>query len=135
MILVEFISFLPLELEMGLLAGLAVAFSGYVQAYSKKDKDGNREKFSVDKFVTTTLIGGGAGLWLAFIGNFDGAISLFLVNAGIVAIVGSLIKAFLRLKWLLWQSEDVEQVKHPGQRKLDLEEKVKVQEKQYLQNC
>ena len=98
MILVEFISFLPLELEMGLLAGLAVAFSGYVQAYSKKDKDGNREKFSVDKFVTTTLIGGGAGLCLAFIGNFDGAISLFLVNAGIVAIVGSLIKAFLRIK-------------------------------------
>ena len=98
MILAEFVTFLPLELEMGLLAGFAVAISGYIQAYSKKDKEGNREKFSVDKFVTTVLIGGAAGLCLAFIGQFDGAVSLFLINAGIVAIVGSLIKAFLRMK-------------------------------------
>jgi len=98
MILAEFIAFLPLELEMGILAGLAVAISGYIQAYSKKDKDGNREKFSVDKFITTVLIGGAAGLSLAFIGQFQGTISLFLINAGIIAIVGSLIKAFLRIK-------------------------------------
>ncbi|MBT4870227.1 MAG: hypothetical protein HON47_01500 [Candidatus Diapherotrites archaeon] len=98
MILAELITFLPLELEMGLLAGLAVAIAGYVQAYSKVNTDGTREKFSVDKFVTTVLIGGGAGLVLAFVGNFQGTLSLFLINAGIVAIVGSLIKAFLRIK-------------------------------------
>jgi hypothetical protein len=98
MILAELITFFPIELEMGLLAGLAVAISGYVQAYSHIDKDGNREKFSFDKFITTVLIGGGAGICLAFIGQFQGTISLFLINAGIVAIVGSLIKAFLRLK-------------------------------------
>ena len=92
------ITFLPLEIEMGILAGLAVASSGYIQAYSNKDKDGKHEKFSIDKFTTTVLIGGGAGLSLAFIGHFQGTVSLFLVNAGIVAIVGSLIKAFLRLK-------------------------------------
>ena len=98
MMLVEMITFFPLELEMGLLAGLAVAIAGYIQAYSKIDKTGTREKFSVDKFVTTVLIGGAAGFCLAFIGNFQGTISLFLINAGIVAIVGSLIKAFLRIK-------------------------------------
>lgn len=98
MILAELITFLPLELEMGILAGLAVAISGYIQAYSKKTEDGKHEKFSADKFVTTVLIGGAAGLALAFIGQFDGAVTLFLVNAGIVAIVGSLIKAFLRIK-------------------------------------
>jgi len=98
MILAELLTLLPLELEMGILAGFAVAISGYIQAYSKPDKDGNREKFSFDKFVTTVLIGGAAGLSLAFIGNFEGTISLFLVNAGIIAIVGSLIKAFLRMK-------------------------------------
>jgi len=98
MILVELVTFLPLELEMGILAGLAVAISGYIQAYSKKTTDGSHEKFSADKFVTTVLIGGAAGLCLAFIGQFDGAVTLFLVNAGIVAIVGSLIKAFLRMK-------------------------------------
>ena len=98
MILAELATTFPLELEMGLLAGLAVAIAGYIQAYSKRDAEGKREKFSIDKFVTTVLIGGAAGLCLAFIGTFEGAISLFLVNAGIVAIVGSLIKAFLRLK-------------------------------------
>jgi len=98
MILAELITILPLELEMGLLAGLAVAISGYIQAYSKIDKDGKRENFSADKFATTVLIGGVVGFILAFVGTFEGAISLFLINAGIVAIVGSLIKAFLRMK-------------------------------------
>ena len=92
------ITFLPLEIEMGLLAGLAVATSGYIQAYSNKDKNGNHEKFSVDKFTTTVLIGGGTGVILAYIGSFEGTLSLFLINAGIVAIVGSLIKAILRIK-------------------------------------
>jgi hypothetical protein len=91
-------TFLPLEIELGLLAGLAVAASGYIQAYSKKDKDGKREKFSVDKFFTTVFIGGLAGLVLSFFGTFESTISIFLVNAGIVAIVGSLVKAFLRIK-------------------------------------
>jgi len=94
----ESFTFLPLEVEMGLLAGLAVAISGYIQAYSKKKKDGAREKFSADKFITTVLIGGVAGATLAFFGTLQGTLELFLVNAGIVAIVGSLIKAFLRIK-------------------------------------
>ncbi len=89
---------LPLELEMGLLAGFAVAVSGYIQAYSKKDDNGNREKFSTDKFCATVIIGGLAGLFLAFIGSFNDTLTIFLVNAGIIAIVGSLIKAFLRIK-------------------------------------
>jgi hypothetical protein len=91
-------TFLPVAIEMGILAGFAVAISGYIQAYSTKDKDGNREKFSIDKFTTTVLIGGASGAGLAFIGSFEGTLSLFLINAGIIAIVGSLIKAFLRLK-------------------------------------
>jgi hypothetical protein len=98
MILAEMMTILPIELEMGLLAGLAVAISGYIQAYSKKDKDGNREKFSIDKFFTTILIGGAVGIVLAYFGTFQGTLSLFLINAGIVAIVGSLIKAILRIK-------------------------------------
>ena len=49
---------LPLEIELGLLAGLAVAATGYIQAYSKVDKEGNREKFSIDKFFITVFIGG-----------------------------------------------------------------------------
>jgi hypothetical protein len=96
--MIPLFGFLPLELEMGLLAGFAVAFSGYIQAYSKKDDKGVREKFSVDKFLATVIIGGCAGLFLGFVGTFEGTISIFLVNAGIVAIVGSLIKAFLRIK-------------------------------------
>lgn len=92
------ISFLPLELEMGFLAGLAVAISGYIKAYSKKDDKGTREKFDFEKFLTTIMIGGVAGLFLAFIGSFQSAMSLFLINAGIVAIVGSLIKAMLRFR-------------------------------------
>ena len=92
------ITILPLEIEMGILAGLAVALSGYIQAYSHKDKDGKREKFNVDKFTTTVLIGGVSGACLSYVGTFEGTISLFLINAGIVAIVGSLVKAFLRLK-------------------------------------
>jgi hypothetical protein len=90
-------NFLPLELEMGLLAGLAVAVSGYIQAYSKKDDKGNREKFNVDKFFTTIIIGGVVGLGLAFVGSFENTMSIFLINAGIVAIVGSLVKAILRI--------------------------------------
>ncbi|MFA5764392.1 MAG: hypothetical protein WC915_06300 [archaeon] len=92
------ITILPLEIEMGILAGLAVATSGYIQAYSYKDKDGKHEKFSIDKFTTTVLIGGLSGAFLSYIGTFEGTLSLFLINAGIVAIIGSLIKAFLRLK-------------------------------------
>ncbi|MDD3084107.1 MAG: hypothetical protein PHP82_03730 [Candidatus ainarchaeum sp.] len=91
------ISFLPLELEMGLLAGFAVASSGYIQAYSRMDEKGNREKFNVDKFFTTIVIGGAVGLGLAFVGSFENTMNLFLINAGIVAIVGSLIKAILRI--------------------------------------
>ncbi len=91
-------SILPIELEMGLLAGFAVATTGYIQAYSKKDEKGNREKFSIDKFFMTIIIGGLAGIFLAFIGSFENSMNLFLINAGIVAIVGSLIKAVLRLK-------------------------------------
>ena len=98
MIPLENFTFLPIELETGLLAGLAVAITGYLQAYSKKDKDGTREKFSIDKFLTTVLIGGAIGMGLAFVGTFEGAVSMFLIDAGIIAIVGSLIKAMLRLR-------------------------------------
>lgn len=98
MFLATLLNILPLELEMGLLAGFAIASSGYIQAYSKKGCDGKREKFDIDKFFTTVLIGGAVGLLLAFVGSFEGAINLFLVNAGIVSIVSSLIKAFLRIK-------------------------------------
>lgn len=92
------ITFLPLALEMGILAGLAVATAGYIQAYAKVDKDGKREKFSVDKFSTTVLIGAVAGGVMGFFGEFESTFSLFLINAGIVAIVGSLVKAFLHIK-------------------------------------
>jgi hypothetical protein len=91
-------TFLPLEVELGLLAGLAVAGSGYIQAYSKVDEKGNREKFSLDKFASTVLIGIVIGAVLGYIGTIEGTVSMFLVDAGIVAIVGSLIKAFLRVK-------------------------------------
>jgi len=92
------ITLLPIEIELGLMAGLAVAASGYIQAYSKKDEKGVREKFSLDKFVTTIIIGGAVGAVLAFIGSFEGTIAMFLIDAGIVAIVGSLVKAFMRMK-------------------------------------
>lgn len=88
--------FLPLEIELGVLAGLAVAVSGYLQAYSKVDDKGNREKFSIDKFTTTVLIGVVAGGFLASINLPNSSISIFLASAGIVAIVDSLIKSFLR---------------------------------------
>jgi len=91
-------TFLPLEIELGLFAGLAVAMSGYIQAYTKVDEKGNREKFSADKFFSTILIGGVIGAILGYIGSFEGTVSMFLIDAGIVAIVGSLIKAFLRIK-------------------------------------
>lgn len=87
---------LPVDIELGILAGLAVAISGYLQAYSKKDKDGKREAFSIDKFSTTVLIGAIAGGIMAYLSIFDGALTIFLTSAGIVAIVDSLIKTFLR---------------------------------------
>lgn len=92
------IIFLPLEIELGILAGLAVAVSGYLQAHSKVDEKGNREKFSVDKFTITVLIGGVVGATLGYIGSFEGALGMLLIDAGIVAIVGSLVKALLNIK-------------------------------------
>jgi len=91
-------SLLPLSIELGILAGLAVAIAGYIQAYSKKDEEGKREKFSVDKFTVTVIIGALVGGMMAFVSDIDYAVSIFLINAGIVAIVGSLVKAFLRIK-------------------------------------
>ena len=90
-------SLLPLSLELGILAGLAVAISGYIQAYAKVDEKGNREKFSIDKFTYTIIIGAVIGGIMAFASDMDYGITLFLVDAGIVAIVGSLIKAMLHL--------------------------------------
>jgi len=90
-----FESTLPLSIELGLLAGLAVAASGYFQEYSKGDK---AEKFNVDKFTLTVLMGGGIGAVMAFVSELDYALTLFFVNAGIVAIIGSFIKSILRMK-------------------------------------
>ncbi len=90
-------SVLPLSIELGILAGLAVAGSGYIQEYSKKHKDGSHEKFNVDKFAMTVAIGAVVGGAMAFISDFDSAVTLFLVNAGIIAIIGSLVKAFFRM--------------------------------------
>lgn len=87
----------PLEIEIGILAGLAVAVAGYLQAYSKVDEKGNREKFSIDKFTTTVLIGVVAGGFLASVNLPNSSIGIFLASAGIVAIVDSLVKAFLRI--------------------------------------
>jgi hypothetical protein len=92
------VTFLPLEIEVGLLAGLAVAVAGYLQAYSKVDEKGNREKFSLDKFGSTVIIGGVVGAILGYVGSFEGALATLLMDAGIVAIVGSLVKAILRIK-------------------------------------
>jgi len=88
----------PLDVELGILAGLAVAISGYVQAYTKVDEKGNHEKFSIDKFCTTVIIGAVVGGFVSYLQLFDDAVTIFLSSAGIVAIVGSLIKAFLRIK-------------------------------------
>lgn len=91
------IGIFPLEIEIGILAGLAVAVAGYLQAYSKMDDKGSRENFSIDKFTTTVLIGVIAGGFLASINLPDSSISIFLASAGIVAIVDSLVKSFLRI--------------------------------------
>lgn len=88
--------FLPLEIELGVLAGLTVAVSGYLQAYAKVDKDGKREKFSIDKFTITVLLGLVAGGLLGSINMVDSGIAIFLASAGIVAIIDSLVKTFLR---------------------------------------
>ncbi len=86
----------PLEVELGILAGLAVAVSGYLQAFSKSDSSGKREKFSIDKFTTTVLIGVLAGGLISFVNLNGSAVTIFLSSAGIVAIVDSLVKVFLR---------------------------------------
>ena len=91
-----FLDFLPLDIELGILAGLAVAISGYLQAYSKVDKGGKREKFSIDKFTITVLLGVIAGGLLSSINMIDSGVAIFLASAGIVAIVDSLVKTFLR---------------------------------------
>jgi hypothetical protein len=88
-------SLLPLSIELGLLAGIAVAAAGYFQEYSKGE---NAEKFSIDKFTLTVLIGGTIGAGMAFISGMDYAISLFFINIGIVTIIGSFIRSCLRMK-------------------------------------
>ena len=61
-------SLLPLSIELGLLAGLAVAAAGYFKEYSKGDK---AEKFSVNKFILTVMMGGVIGAAMAFISEID----------------------------------------------------------------
>jgi len=41
---------------------------------------------------------GYVGAILGYVGSFEGALAMLLVDAGIIAIVGSLIKALLRIK-------------------------------------
>ena len=88
-------SLLPLSIELGILAGLAVAAAGYFQEQSKGDK---AEKFSIDKFTLTVVMGGVIGAIMAFISEIDYAITLFFVNVGIVAIIGSFVRSVLRMK-------------------------------------
>jgi prolipoprotein diacylglyceryltransferase len=89
---------LPFDIEMGILAGLAVAIAGYLQAYSKSDEKGIHEKFSLEKFVTTVLLGALLGGAISYVSLMDGAVTVFLATAGSVTIVESLVKAFLRLE-------------------------------------
>ena len=89
---------LPLDIELGIFAGLAVAMAGYLQAYSKKNDKGEREKFSINKFLTTVFIGAVIGGGMTFLSTVDSAVMTFLSTAGIIVIVESIIKAFLRMK-------------------------------------
>jgi hypothetical protein len=84
---------LPPDIELGILAGFAVAISGYLQAYSKDKK----EKFSIDKFTTTVVIGAIAGGLMASFTLVNSSIAIFLTSAGIVAIVDSLVKTIIRV--------------------------------------
>jgi len=89
---------LPIEIELGIFAGLAVAMAGYIKAYSKVDDKGKREKFDLEKFLTTVLIGAIVGGGVSMIGQMDAAANIFLASMGATIIVDDLIKAFLRIK-------------------------------------
>jgi prolipoprotein diacylglyceryltransferase len=89
---------LPFDLEMGIFAGLAVAMAGYLKAYAKVDEKGNREKFSLDKFVTTICLGAIIGGSLSYLSLQDDAVMMFLSTAGITVILEDIIVALLRLE-------------------------------------
>jgi prolipoprotein diacylglyceryltransferase len=89
-----FFEILPLNIQLGLLAGFAVAAAGYFQECSKGEK---AEKFSIDKFTITVIIGGIIGALMTFFSEIDSAITLFLVNIGIITIISSFVKSILRM--------------------------------------
>ncbi|MFA6065339.1 MAG: hypothetical protein WC746_05845 [archaeon] len=89
---------LPFDLEMGIIAGLAVAVAGYLKAYAKTDEKGNREAFSLDKFATTVILGAFIGGGLSVISLQDDAVMMFLSTAGITVIIEDVIVALLRLE-------------------------------------
>ena len=91
-------SLLPVDIEVGILAGLAVALAGYLQAYFKESDPSKREKFNWDKFLATVMIGAIAGGFLSYCSVLDDGVALFLSSAGIVAITESLIKILISLK-------------------------------------
>jgi small basic protein len=84
-------SILPFDLELGIFAGLAIAVSGYLKAYTK-------EKFNPERFITTVLLGAVVGGVLSFVSTIDGAVMMFLATAGTVTIVDDLVKGFLRIE-------------------------------------
>ena len=92
----EFQTMLPLDVELGLFAGLAVAFSGYLKVLAIADKDGKREGFDFQRFFTTILIGAVVGGGVSYVQMFDSAVTLFLATAGLTVIIDDLVKAFLR---------------------------------------
>ncbi len=91
-------SILPLDVEVGILAGLAVGLAGYFQAYFKEPNSEKREKFNWDKFLATVFLGAIAGGFLSYSSLLDDGVALFLSSAGIIAITESFIKILMRLK-------------------------------------
>jgi hypothetical protein len=89
---------LPLDVELGIFAGLAVAMAGFLKAYSKRNDKGEHEKFSIDKFFMTVVLGAAIGGMMTYLSSLDWAVMIFLSTAGTTVIVESIIKAFLRMK-------------------------------------
>jgi hypothetical protein len=93
------VSILPIDIELGIFAGLAVAMAGYLKEYSKVDAKGaHTEKFSIDKFATTVILGAIIGGILSYLSLIDEGVLLFLSTAGTVSIVEDLMKGIMRLK-------------------------------------